>query len=348
MKHVSEIIHDLTQQLLPEYGEIHQAQQSAWQLLELATNKNRAALIASSSIEITPEQQQKLDHWVHDIVHAHKPIQYILGSVPFLDLTINVRPPILIPRPETEEWVEKVIEEIKRASPGSFDTIPSHAPESLRLSGSTNSANHEKTKPDLKNIQTTAQPECFANVLMQQNVSKDPEKSPLKILDLCTGSGCIALALAQKFPHAQIVATDICSAALALAQENAILNNITNITFIQSDLYTALKGLTFDIIVVNPPYITPQAYQKLDPSVKNWEDRQALVAPQEGLEIIQRIANDAKKFISHEKSSIAQLWIEIGFDQADNVAKIVETAGFQATIIKDFAGHNRVITGKIL
>lgn len=280
-------IHELTQKLLPEYTLEHLAQESAWQLLELATGLDQATLFAQKELQLTAEQQHKVDQWVAEIVQKHKPIQYIIGSVPFIDLTIKVRPPVLIPRPETEEWCEKVIE-------------------SLAMSG----------------------------------VSS--------ILDLCTGTGCIALALAKAFPQAQIYASDISDIALKLAQENAELNKITNITFIKSDLYTNIPDLQFDIIVANPPYIAPEEYKKLDPSVTQWEDKHALTAPDHGLEIIEKIIDDAKKFLKNDKKMAPQLWIEIDSNQGQAVSKICQKAALKATILKDLAGRDRVITASLI
>ena len=295
----SQFVHELAQKLLPEYKELHSAQQNAWLLLQFATGLSHAALLAQKELTLTPEQQIKLNQWVAEIVLEHKPIQYILGSVPFLDLIINVRPPILIPRPETEEWIERLIEEMKNAS--LLDTIPT---ESLEVGGI--------------------------------------------ILDLCTGSGCIALALAKAFPNAHIYATDISDQALQLAQENAQLNNISNVNFIKSDIYNNIPdNLQFDLIVANPPYITPQAYENLDPSVSQWEDFHALVAPKNGLEIISRIVSDAKKFLKIQKKSTPQLWIEIGFDQAEEVSKLFEKSAFTATTLKDIFGNDRVIMGTL-
>jgi release factor glutamine methyltransferase len=299
---VLQIIHELSQKLLNEFSE-HLAQQNAWQLLELATELSQTHLFAKKEIELTSEQQTNIDRWIHEIVYQHKPIQYILGTVPFLNLTIKVRPPILIPRPETEEWVGRLIDVLKL----SFK-----------------------------------------------------HKTPL-ILDLCTGSGCIALALAKAFPSAYVYATDISEEALELAQENAKFNKITNVTFIKSDLYESIpQHLIFDLIVANPPYISEDAYRHLDPSVSKWEDKRALVASGNGLEIIEQIIEGAKKFLITSKKKSPQfspqvdssmsnmLWIEIGFDQAKQVLSLFKNAGFTALVSKDVAGRDRIISGKLI
>ena len=353
---IEQVTHTLAQQLIPAYGDHEVALHHAWELVEYATGLNRAQLLINNNLPLSAEQQQNLDLWAHQIVVENKPIQYILGDVPFLDLTIKVRPPILIPRPETEDWCAGLIEEIKKAPLMVFDTILSRAsyldttpaaPLDMggrsrdRLSGST----QEKSNKNLLS-QTTAQPEYFSEHDAKKNVSKDPSEA-LKILDLCTGSGCIALALAKAFPTAQIIATDISPEALALAQENAQLNNINNVTFIQSDVYENIPHQKFDLIVANPPYIDPEEYVTLDPSVTAWEDKNALVAPEHGLAIIDRITEQAAQFLRPLPYPFAQLWIEIGYRQGDVVSNIFTKYGFTSKLLKDAAGNNRVVVGTL-
>jgi len=88
------------------------AEQEAWWFLEHATGKTQSALLSDDTITLTPEQQKNLDTWVMQRVKEKKPIQYIIGNVPFCNLEILVKPPILIPRPETEEWVSWLIEQL--------------------------------------------------------------------------------------------------------------------------------------------------------------------------------------------------------------------------------------------
>lgn len=284
------VIQELSKKLLSEYDEPHLATQSAWQLLELVTGYSQGHLFAIASINMTTEMQKKLDQWTHEITYNHKPIQYIIGWVPFLDLKIKVEPPVLIPRPETEEWVGKLIE----------------------------------------------------------NISKTDSGAHFSILDLCTGSGCIALALAKAFPHAYVYATDISEQALQLAEKNAKNNHIYNIYFLKSDLYQNIpKNLAFDLIVANPPYIAESMYQTLDLSVTKWEDNNALFAAKNGLEIIEKIIKGAKKFLNTYKKNVSELWLEIDFNQAESVTKIFEKAGFKAIALKDLEHHNRVIIGTL-
>lgn len=179
----------------------------------------------------------------------------------------------------------------------------------------------------------------------------------LTILDMCAGSGCIALALAKALPKATVYGLDIAPAAIALAKKNAIHNHITNATFLHSDLYDSLSdSFKFDIIVSNPPYITENAWPLLAPSVTHWEDKGALVAPGNGLAIVKKIIAQAPDYICKngdiydelKEKNIPQLMIEIGYDQGPEVEKIMLQHGFnQVTIHTDLAGKDRVVSGRI-
>lgn len=176
----------------------------------------------------------------------------------------------------------------------------------------------------------------------------------INILDLATGSGCIALALAHHLPQATIVATDIAPIALELAEKNKEHNNIiSNVTFINSDLFNALPcGVRFDIIVSNPPYIAPSEWNNLDQTVTQWEDYNALIAPDEGLEIIKKIIEQAPQFIQQNKEmkdkSIPQIVIEIGYQQGQQVKQLMMNAGYNDILIhKDLEKKDRIVMGRV-
>lgn len=173
------------------------------------------------------------------------------------------------------------------------------------------------------------------------------------ILDLCTGSGCIAIALAKAFPEADIYATDITDHALALAQKNAKFNDVSNITFISSDLFSEIpENLKFDMIISNPPYVTAQEWQEVDPSVRDWEDHIAHVASQEGTAILKQVIQTAGNYIKPNSTlsahHIPQLVVEIGHKQAERVDSFFRDAGFCDIVIeKDLQGHDRLVSGCI-
>lgn len=176
---------------------------------------------------------------------------------------------------------------------------------------------------------------------------------PLQILDLCTGSGCIALALADALPKAKVYGTDIADAALALAHENAQHNHITNVNFIKSDLFEKISAAQkFDLIVANPPYIPEQNWSTLEPSVKDWEDKHALIAPDQGLALIKKIIATAPAYLKPnnllKKLGIHQLYIEIDETQGAIVSTYLQNHGYtHTTIAKDLAGKDRLASGRV-
>ncbi|MCB9493177.1 MAG: peptide chain release factor N(5)-glutamine methyltransferase [Epsilonproteobacteria bacterium] len=269
------------------------AEQEAWWLLEKVTGTSKAKLLANKSFQLTHEQTKLLEKLVDERVNEKKPLQYILGSVPFCNLDIITRPPVLIPRPETEEWVSWLITQL------------------------------------------------------------DPIKNePLHILDLCTGSGCIALALSKALPNANVTGVDITSHAIELARQNKQHNNIGNCTFIQSDLYTHLQNdITFDLIVSNPPYLSEHEWQGLEQDVTQWEDKTAFVANAGGLGIYNNIIEQAHNYLKKnsvlQSHTIPQLVLELGTN-AKAVQKTLETAALSnITIYKDLQGKDRWISACI-
>lgn len=108
------LIHAIAEKLASVYQHHDEQQQTAWWLLQAITEQSEAELIAHEQLELTEEQEKTLDNWIHRHVHEAMPLQYILGSVPFGSLEILVEQPVLIPRPETEEWC---LDLIKRFEP---------------------------------------------------------------------------------------------------------------------------------------------------------------------------------------------------------------------------------------
>lgn len=173
---------------------------------------------------------------------------------------------------------------------------------------------------------------------------------PLRILDMCTGSGCIAIALAQALPKATIYAVDTSKVALALAQKNALHNRVSNIKFICSDLFKALSAGSFDLIVANPPYVAADEWQHLDPSVRIWEDKNALLAADNGTALAKQIIHQARYFLSPHSlliaNTIPRLIIEIGYQQGTLIQAEFYKAGFCHVVIeKDLEGNDRTVAG---
>jgi len=182
---------------------------------------------------------------------------------------------------------------------------------------------------------------------------KKIDDKKITILDIGTGTGCIAITLAKAFKKATIYATDISDKALELAKRNAKQNNINNVIFLKSDLYNKIpENVTFDFIVSNPPYINEEEWKTLDESVTKWEDKKALVAQNQGLAIIKKIITGANKFIKSnrkmESLKIPQLIIEIGYKQGSIVAELFKNAHFSdIVIVKDMEKKDRFVSGRI-
>ncbi|OJJ22983.1 protein-(glutamine-N5) methyltransferase, release factor-specific [marine bacterium AO1-C] len=200
-----------------------ETQTIAFWLLEHFLKLSRTSVLINQLVEISQDQQQTLNSAL-DRLKNHEPIQYIVGYTEFYGLTFRVRPGVLIPRPETEELVDWIVQDYQNKS----------------ING----------------------------------------------LDIGTGSGCIAVSLAKSLPQAQVQALDVSSEALQIAQENAI-DNKAAVKFIQDDilnpenLHQAISDHSLDIIVSNPPYVTPAEKSQMHANVLEFEPDLALFIPQE-------------------------------------------------------------------
>lgn len=270
-----------------------EAQSIAWELIRHVTQKSRIELLIQNS-SLPDEHYKKLKNLVEEHLTQQVPIAYLTKEILFGELTLTIRPPILIPRSETEAWCYGLIELLESCNP-----------------------------------------------------------TPLRILDLCTGSGCIALALAHEFPQSTVIGIDINPEAIALAEENRQKLGLNNCSFILSDLFEAVRGNTFDIIVANPPYISIDELPSLAPSVRNFESHQALFAQNNGYALIERIISEAPHYLRHNKNvsthSVPQLLIEIGHTQGEITKAFMEEQSYaNIALWKDYQGHNRVVCAQVL
>jgi len=212
------------------------------------------------------------------------PLAYILGEWEFFGLPFAVRPPALVPRPETEHLVETVLAEI-----GGRDA---------------------------------------------------------RVLDLCTGTGCVAVTIATHAPNVSIVSTDINPAYISLARENAQRHGVAHrVRVLQGDLFAALPADTgpWDVVCANPPYVALSAFAGLSPTIREHEDRAALVAGPDGLDLIRRIVAETPDHLAPDGC----LALEIGYDQAEAVAALLLNGGFdEVRFVRDLAGINRIAVGR--
>ena len=232
-----------------------------------------------------------------------EPIQYIIGHVDFRGLEIACDPRALIPRPETELLVDAVLENV--------DATPS--------------SRHIRKERDEARAVTPA------------------KASTLKIADVCTGSGCIGLALAHELPNAQLTAIDISPETLALAQENAERLGLSEkFQCLENNLLEGVEENSFDVVVSNPPYIFSNAWKNLESCVRDHEPQLALDGGEQGMDLIVPLVEQAARVLK----SGGGLFIEIGFDQGQESSCTLMKAGFEnVRVIKDYAGLDRIVAG---
>lgn len=230
-------------------------------------------LSSSESVHYKSLLQQRLDH---------KPLQYIIGETEFMGLSLLVNENVLIPRPETEQLVEKAIKMLENSS-----------------------------------------------------------SAPLKVLDVGTGSGNIAIALAKFLPSVEVTAIDVSEAAINLAKENADKNDVSDkINFLVFDLNSdGFPDDMYDMVISNPPYISKLEMKTLQDEVKNWEPEVALTDHSDGIKLIEQVINKAKDSI-HKGGHIL---IEIGGnEQKERVEKLLSNAGFlNVCVEEDYNSHAR-------
>lgn len=166
-------------------------------------------------------------------------------------------------------------------------------------------------------------------------------KKQAEVLDMCTGSGCIAVSIAGLCENAKVTAVDLSSPALEVARGNSRINE-TDVTFLKSDLFESVEG-KYDMIVSNPPYIPTTVIDGLMPEVKDYEPIMALDGSADGLEFYRKITFAAT---THLKQG-GYLIYEIGCEQAEDVSEMMRKNGFtRIAVHKDLSGLDRVVEGK--
>ena len=233
---------------------------------------------------------------------------------------------------------EKISEDIKEEFKQDIELLNSGKP----IQYITN--NQEFMKLDFYVDENVLIPQPDTEILVEEvlNICKY-KKDDINILDLCTGSGAIGISLARYIKKSMVTMSDISEKALEIANENAEENNLKDkCTFVKSDMFENIEK-KFDIIVSNPPYIKTKVIDTLDREVQN-EPKIALDGGQDGLYFYKIIANEAWKYLKQN----GILAIEIGYDQRDEVIKLLKDTGKFKDIYskKDLSGNNRIIICK--
>lgn len=187
------------------------------------------------------------------------------------------------------------------------------------------------------------QPDTEILVETVLDICKRYSNQSLRILDLCTGSGAIAISL-SKILNTQVFASDVSTKALEVAEKNNVLNN-SKVEFIESNLFEQINGEKFDIIVSNPPYIKNEEIKSLSKQVQN-EPYIALAGGEDGLDFYRKIIDEAYKHINKN----GYLCLEIGYDQKEDLIKLIkQNENYEyENCIKDLSNNDRCIIAKIV
>lgn len=247
------------------------------------------------------------------------PLQYLTGVQEFMSLTFEAGPGVLIPRQDTELLVETVLDFCRKST----------------------RAGSKWTECNGGNMGACA---LEPNDVVIQNGDSGMPGLPQNILDMCTGSGCIAVSLAFHFPGCRVTACDIMPCALEIASRNAERNGVADrISFIESDLFKNIPLNKFDVIVSNPPYIRTGDLAGLQKEVRDHEPVEALDGGNDGLRFYRSIIDSSAEYLK-----IGGLLVfETGYDQAQEVAALMDEGGryCNVRVYKDLAGTDRVVAG---
>ena len=191
-----------------------------------------------------------------------------------------------------------------------------------------------------------ADTECLIDLVLEDYAelakTEKGNSLPLRILDLCTGSGCIGISVAKHLPYEELLLVDLSEKALAVAKKNAEEHLGGNVALLQSDLLTEVQGKRFSLLLSNPPYIVSRVIPGLEREVSEYEPKMALDGGEDGLVFYRRIAREAKKVLLPG----ARLYLEIGYDQGESVKDIFQKEGYEAVeVFPDLSGNPRVLRG---
>jgi len=281
------------QEQLKDFYPDSEIKQLGFLMLESVCKIDKSSVLRCKDKQLSLNEQLRLGEIIEDL-KKYRPVQYILGETEFYGLTFKVDENVLIPRPETEELVERIVREAPPPSP-------------LQRRGGS-----------------------------------------WKVLDVGTGSGCIAIALAKRLPAgAEVFALDISDKALEVARKNAIANQ-ADVRFFQYDILSnepfPSSALSFDCIVSNPPYITLKEKAAMAKNVLDYEPHQALFVPDENpLLFYERIAGFAREHLSEGGS----LYFETNSLYGQAAAEALRNKNFRSVmLLKDISGNDRILIAK--
>ena len=187
-------------------------------------------------------------------------------------------------------------------------------------------------------------PRPETELLIEAAIKLVKAEGKVSFCDLGTGSGCLAIALLIQLPLAHAMAVDVSASALEIAKRNAARHRVTDrIEFLLSDCFASVSQQTFDLIVSNPPYVAEDAVATLQREVRDFEPRVALTAGADGLDVIRRLINDAKNYLT----AGGHLVFEIGFDQHTAVGELIDSQVWELLDVhQDLQGIPRTVALK--
>ena len=267
--------------------------------------------LMNPDLRIDEHQHYQLSEAVKRLLLG-EPVQYVTGMARFNDLLLKVSPAVLIPRPETEELVQKI--------------CTSSFPCRSTVESAAMSFQHGHV----------GKRESMAAVYKRDNL-------PIRIWDIGTGSGCIAIALAKHIPNAEIIAFDVSEEALQIAKENAESNG-AKVTFVQDDVLNSTSDYfnqPVDLVVSNPPYVCESERSTMEANVLDWEPEKALFVPDDdSLRFYRQILALAKKQLNPG----GQVWFEINERMGEEMLSLCHEIGFSnVEVLEDFAGKPRFV-----
>lgn len=177
--------------------------------------------------------------------------------------------------------------------------------------------------------------EILADKIVKQ-LMKEPVEGKV-LWDICCGSGCLGIAIKKQLPGLTVVLTDLSLEAVEIAKENAKANQV-DVEVLQGDLLVPFKGHKAHYVVCNPPYIAESEYEKLDPEVRRYEPKLALVGGVKGTEVYEQLAQE----LPHYLTPSAKIWFEIGYQQGDKIKNLFKGPNWKSQQVEnDWAGHSR-------
>lgn len=265
--------------------------------------------LMNPDLRIDEHQHYQLGEAVKRLL-AGEPVQYVTGMARFNDLLLKVSPAVLIPRPETVDLVQKIC---------SASLLCQSTVESAAMSFQQGHV-------------------CGKESLTAVNKGDNP---PIRIWDIGTGSGCIAIALAKRFPNAEVIAFDVSEEALQIAKENAESNG-AKVTFVHDDVLNPTSDFfnqPVDLVVSNPPYVCDSERAAMEANVLDWEPQNALFVPDDDpLLFYRQILQVAK----NQLTPGGQVWLEINERMGEEMLSLCRKMGFSnAEVLEDFAGKPR-------